>query len=45
MECSRSSSKREVYSDIDFPQERTKISNKQPNLPSEAIRRMNKAQS
>ena len=30
--CSKSSSKREVYSNIVLPQEARKISNKQPNL-------------
>ena len=32
MECSKSSSKREVYINIGLPQETRKISNKQPNL-------------
>ena len=32
MGCSKSSSKREVYSDTGLPQEIPKISNKQPNL-------------
>ena len=32
MGCSKSSSKREVYSDANQPQETRKISNKQPNL-------------
>ena len=37
MECSNSSSKREVYSNKILPQE-TNISNKQPNLTPKAIR-------
>ena len=42
--CSKSSSKREVYSNTISPQER-KISNKQPNLTPKAIReRTNKTQ-
>ena len=47
MGCSRSCSKREVYSNIGLSQERRKISNKQPNLPSKGIlkRRTSKAQS
>ena len=32
MECSKSSSKREVYSNTILPQETRNISNKQPNL-------------
>ena len=45
MGCSKSSSKREVYSDTSLPQETRKISSKQPKLPSEVIRkRINKAQ-
>ena len=32
MGCSKSSSKREVYSDTVLPKETRKISNKQPNL-------------
>ena len=43
---SKSSSKREVYSDISLPQETRKISNKQPNLMPKATReRTNKTQS
>ena len=38
MGCSKSSSKREVYSNIILPQETRKISNKQPNLTPKAIR-------
>ena len=38
MGCSKSSSKREVYSNIILPQETRKISNKQPNLTPEAIK-------
>ena len=38
MECSKSSSKREVYSNTILPQETRKISNKQPNLIPKAIR-------
>ena len=46
MECSKSSSKREVYSDTSLPQETRKISNKQPNLtPKETRIRTNKTQS
>ena len=47
MGCSKSCSKREVYSNIGLSQERRKISNKQPNLPSKGIlkRRTSKAQS
>ena len=37
MGCSKSSSKREVYSNIILPQETRKISNKQPNLTPKAI--------
>ena len=46
MGCSKSSPKREVYSNTILPQE-TKISNKQPDLPSKGIRKRstNKAQS
>ena len=36
--CSKSSSKREVYSNTILPQESRKISNKQPNLTPKAIR-------
>ena len=32
MECSKSSSKREVYSNTILPQETRKISNRQPNF-------------
>ena len=35
--CSKSSSKREVYSNTGLPQEIRKISNKQTNLPSKGI--------
>ena len=46
MRCSKSSSKREVYSDANLPQETRKISNKQPNLTPKATReRTNKTQS
>ena len=46
MGCSKSSSKRKVYSNKDHHQEIRKISNKQPTLPSKGIRkRTNKAQS
>ena len=38
MGCSKSSSKREVYSSTILPQETRKISNKQPYLTPEAIR-------
>ena len=38
MGCSKSSSKREVYSNTILPQETRKISNKQPNLTPKAIR-------
>ena len=38
MGCNKSSSKREVYSNTILPQEARKISNKQPNLTSKAIR-------
>ena len=38
MECSKSTSKREVYSNTSLPQERGNISNKQPNLAPKAIR-------
>ena len=38
MGCSKSSSKREVYSDTILPQETRKISNKQPKLTPKAIR-------
>ena len=46
MGCSKSRSKREVYNDAGLPQEKRKISNKQPNISPEGIRkRTNKAQS
>ena len=38
MECSKSSSKKEVYSNIILPQETRNISNKQPSLTPKAIR-------
>ena len=38
MGCSKSSSKREVYSNTILPQETRNISNKQPNLTRKAIR-------
>ena len=38
MGCSRSSSKREDYNNIILPQEKRKISNKQPNLTPKATR-------
>ena len=38
MGCSKSSSKREVYSNTILPQVRRKISNKQPKLTPKAIR-------
>ena len=38
MGCSKSSSKREVYSNTVLPQETRNISNKQPNLTPKAIR-------
>ena len=38
MGCSKSSAKREVYSNISLPQETGNLSNKQPNLAPEAIR-------
>ena len=43
MGCSKSSSKREVYSNTILPQETRKISNKQPNLtPKETRERRTK---
>ena len=39
MGCSKSSSKREVYSNKFLPQETRNISNKQPNLTPKAIRK------
>ena len=38
MGCSKSSSKREVYSNTSLPQETRKSSNKQPNFTSKATR-------
>ena len=38
MGCSKSSSKREIYSDTSLLQETRKISNKQPNLTPEVTR-------
>ena len=38
MGCSKSSSKRKVYSNTILPQETRNISNKQPNLTPKAIR-------
>ena len=38
MRCSKSSSKRKVYSNTILPQETRKVSNKQPNLTPKAIR-------
>ena len=38
MGCSKSSSKREVYSNTILPQETRNISNKQPNVTPKAIR-------
>ena len=37
--CSKSCSKREVYSNTGLPQEARKISNKQPNLTSKGARK------
>ena len=46
MGCSKSSSKRDVYSDTGLPQETRKISNNQPNQLSKGIRKgTNKPQS
>ena len=47
MGCSKSSSKREVYSNTSIPQETRKISNKQSNLTPKGTRerRTNKTQS
>ena len=42
MGCSKSSSKREVYSNTILPQETRNISNKQPNLTPKAIRETTK---
>ena len=46
MECSKSSFKREVYSNTSLPHERRKISNKQSNLTPKGTRerRRNKTQ-
>ena len=38
LECSKSSSKKEVYTNTNVPQETRKISNKQPNLTPKAIK-------
>ena len=38
MGCSKSSAKREVYSNTILPQEKINISNKQPNLTPKATR-------
>ena len=47
MKCSKSSSKREGYTDTSLSQKIRKISYKQPNVPSKGIRkrRTNKTQS
>ena len=42
MGCSKSSSKREVYSNTILPQETRKISSKQPNLTPKAVREKKK---
>ena len=42
MECSKSSSKREVYSNTSLPQETRKISNKQSNLTPKGTRERRK---
>ena len=39
MGCSKSSSKREVYSNMSLPQKTRETSNKQPNLTSKATRK------
>ena len=39
MGCSKSSSKKEVYSNISLPQETRKSTNKQPNFTSKALER------
>ena len=44
MGCSKSNSKREVYSNTILPQETRKISNKQPNIRHKAIRERKKQQ-
>ena len=44
MGCSKSSSKREVYSNTTLPQETRNISNKQPNLTPKVIRERRKKQ-
>ena len=47
MGCGKSNSRREVHNNIGLPQETSKNSNKQPNLPLKRIRkrRTNKAHS
>ena len=46
MGCSKSISKRKVYSNTILPQEKRKISNKQPNLTSKATKeRINETKS
>ena len=40
MGCTKSSTKRKVYSNISLPQETRKTSNKQPNLTSKAIKKL-----
>ena len=42
MGCSKSSSKRKVYSHTSLPQETRKTSHKQPNLTSKATRKQNR---
>ena len=42
MACSKSSSKREAYSNKILPQKTRKVSNKQPNIPPRAIRERRK---
>ena len=44
MGCSKSSSRREFYSDTRLPQEARNISNKQPNLTHEGTRKKKKEQ-
>ena len=46
MGCRKSSSKKEIHSNTDIPQETRKISNKEPNSPPKRIRkkRTNKTQ-
>ena len=41
MGCSKSSSKREVYSNMSLPQKTRETSNKQPNLTPKATRKNN----